>query len=143
MLGKYCSIKNIINVIWKITIQFRNIDLPGGVGVPDNQVCIRAFGNPPFLWIKVEDFGCSAAGDCHESIFIHFAAMLSKANVNIVSASLLSLLSPESLSTFCTKNQTATLPLHESNHTIRAKKRNGLIDHLWDIPFCSHVHFKT
>ncbi len=60
-------------------------ELPGGLWVPYDQVCIRAFSNSPFSRIKVEDFCCVSTGDSYKSVFVHFSAVLGKIKTQIVS----------------------------------------------------------
>lgn len=60
-------------------------ELPGGLWVPCDQVCIRTFSNSPFSIIKVGDFYCVSTGDSYKPVFIHFSAVLVKIKPQIVS----------------------------------------------------------
>ena len=47
-----------------------------GVCVPDDQVGIRADGNPTLTRVQVQDLGCIGAGDRHKHVLIHFTCGL-------------------------------------------------------------------
>lgn len=49
---------------------------PCHLGVPHHHVSVRVLGDAAFLRVEVEDFRRVAAGDGHESILVHFAAVL-------------------------------------------------------------------
>lgn len=49
---------------------------PCHLGVPHHHVSVRVLGDSAFLRVEVEDFRCVAAGDGHESVLVHFAAVL-------------------------------------------------------------------
>lgn len=51
-------------------------NVPCGLWVPYDQVCVTAFSNSSFFGIKVEDLRCVRTGHSYESIFIHFATVL-------------------------------------------------------------------
>lgn len=54
----------------------KNFNLPCGFWVPNHNVSIWSYGYSPFPWIEIKDLSCICAGNCHESVFIHFAAVL-------------------------------------------------------------------
>lgn len=47
-----------------------------GVRVPDDQVSIRANGDPTLTGVQVQDLGRVGAGDGHKHVLIHLACSL-------------------------------------------------------------------
>lgn len=47
-----------------------------GVCVPDDQVGIRAHGDPTLTRVQVQDLSCVGAGDCHKHVLIHLTCSL-------------------------------------------------------------------
>lgn len=48
------------------------------VCVPDDQVGIRAHGNPALTRVQVQDFGCVGAGYSHKHVLVHFTCSLGR-----------------------------------------------------------------
>lgn len=49
-----------------------------GVCVPDDQVGVRAHGDPPLARVQVQDLCCVGAGHCHKHVLIHLACSLGR-----------------------------------------------------------------